>query len=106
MEILVPVVIVTIAIGLLLVFLRRPNVVRPPDNPTAPKPDLAKSVPARDDPLNKLPDDLNIDMSVGGKRLTFKGNKKIGWTMTRGQRQTTISPEFMRRWSSRRARIR
>ncbi len=97
MEVLVPIVIVTIGIGLLLVFLRRPTVVRPPDNAAATKPDPAKLATTREDPLNELPDDLNLDMSVGGKRLTLKGNKKIGWTLTRGQHQTTVSPEFMRR---------
>jgi hypothetical protein len=95
MEVLVPVVIVTIGIGLLLVFLRRPTVVRPPTDTSAPK--SPTSTPTSNDPMQKLLDDMNIDMSVGGKHITLKGNQKIGWTLIDGLDKTTIPPEILRR---------
>jgi hypothetical protein len=94
MEVLVPIVIVTIAIGLFLLFLRRPTVVRPPTDISAPKP---ASTPKSSDPMQEMLDDMNIDMSVGGKHITLKGDKKIGWTLTDALGKTTISPEIMRR---------
>ena|SRR5438105_2909020 len=94
MEVLVPVAIVTIAIGLLLVFLRRPTVVRPPTDISAPKP---TSTPKSNDPMQAMLDDMDIDMSVGGKHLTLKGNKNIGWTLIDGLDKTTIPPEVLRR---------
>ena len=94
MEVLVPVAIVTIAIGLFLLFLRRPTVVRPPTDISARKP---ASTPKSNDPTQEMLDDLNIDMSVGGKHITLKGDKKIGWTLTDALGKTTISPEIMRR---------
>ena len=94
MEVLVPVVIVTIAIGLFLLFLRRPTVVRPPTDISAPKP---ASTPKSNDPMQEMLDDMNIDMSVGGKHITLKGDKKIGWILTDALGKTTISPEIMRR---------
>src|SRR6202022_2302464 len=94
MEVLVPVVIVTIAIALFLLFLRRPTVVRPPTDISAPKP---PSTPKSNAPIQEMLDDLNIDMSVGGTHITLKGDKKIGWTLTDALGKTTISPEIMRR---------
>lgn len=94
MEVLVPIVIVTIAIGLFLLFLRRPTVVRPPTDISAPKPAFT---PKSNDPMQEMLDDMNIDMSVGGKHITLKGDKKIGWTLTDALGKTTISPEIMRR---------
>jgi hypothetical protein len=94
LEVLVPIVIVTIVIGLLLVFLRRPTVVRPPADISAPKP---TSTPKSHDPMQAMLDDLNIDMSVGGKHVTLKGNMNTGWTLTDGLEKTTIPPEFLRR---------
>src|ERR1700716_82048 len=94
MEVLVPIVIVTIAIGLFLLFLRRPTVVRPPTDISAPKP---ASTPKSSDPMQEMLDDMNIDMSVGGKHIILKGDKKIGWTLTDALGKTTISPEIMRR---------
>jgi hypothetical protein len=94
MEYLVPIVVVTIAIGVLLVFLRRPTVVRPPTDVSAPKP---SSTPKSNDPMEKMLDDMNIDMSFGGKQIIIKGSKETGLTLIRGLDKTTLSPEFLRR---------
>ena len=47
--------------------------------------------------MQEMLDDMNIDMSVGGKHIILKGDKKIGWTLTDALGKTTISPEIMRR---------
>jgi hypothetical protein len=94
MEVLVPIVVVTVAIGLLLVFLRRPTVVRPPTDIGAPTP---TSAPKSKDPMQEMLDSMNIDMSVGGKHISLKGNAKIGWTLIDGLDKTTIPAEVLRR---------
>src|SRR3982074_1773979 len=95
MEYLVPIVVVTIAMGLLLLILRRPTVVRPPGDDTAQKAVPPRGAATSDDPMNEIPD-LNIDMMLGGRRITLKGNKTTGWTLMRGLDQTTVSPELLR----------
>src|SRR6267143_1370470 len=97
MEVLVPVVIVTIGIALLLLFLRRPTVVRPPGDDMALKSGAPKAASKSSDPMKEIPDELNIDMVLGGKHVTIKGGKEIGWTLTRGLDKTSLSPEILRR---------
>ena len=96
MEVLVPVVIVTIAIGLLVLFLRRPTVVRPPGDDMALKSGAPKAVSNSSDLMKEIPEELNIDMSLGGKHVSIKGGKEIGWTLTRGLDKASLSPEFLR----------
>lgn len=98
MEVLVPIVIVTIAIGLLLLVLRRPTVVRPPTDSSAPKTDTPTVTPAGDDPMQEILSELKADKPiVGTKRITIvTRNKQIGWTLTGGSEKTSLSPGELR----------
>jgi hypothetical protein len=93
MEYLVPIVIVTIAIGLLLVFLRRPTVVKPPTNATTPK--TSSSTPTNDDAVEKILKDLKVDIPSDGKGhvtiLKGKGGGEIGWAVTRRTKNISLS---------------
>jgi hypothetical protein len=92
MEVLVPIVVVTIAIGLLLLFLRRPTVVQPPTNATAVTGGPSKTLSTNEDAMQAILDELKVDVPPGGKRVTlFKGNKEIGWTVTRRMKKTSFS---------------
>jgi hypothetical protein len=97
MEYLVPVLIVAVGIGLFLVFRRRTTVVQPPTNAGGSKTD--PPAPARrTDPMEEILNELNADMAVGGtKRVTIlKGNKQIGWTVTKKTKDMVFSPEDLR----------
>jgi hypothetical protein len=96
MEYLIPIVIVIIGIGLLLLFLRRPTVVRPPSDATTPKTDAAKVGSVGDEPLKDFAGEMQMDIALGGKHITVKGSK-AGWTMTRELGQTSGSGEIVRR---------
>jgi hypothetical protein len=98
MEVLVPIVIVTIAIGLFLLFLRRPTVVRPPTDPGAPKTGVPTVVPRNDDAMQEILSELKADLPLDGtKRVTIlKGSKQIGWTVTRRVGQGPLSPDDLR----------
>lgn len=96
MEVLVPIVVVAVGIGLLLLFLRRPTVVRPPSDPTAPPPDAAKGASASVNALKDFPDDMKMDITLAGKHITVQGSK-AGWIMTREIGGSSVSPEILRR---------
>lgn len=93
-----PVVIVAILIGLLFVVLRRPAVVRPPTDTSAPKGNAPTATPGSDDPMQELVSELKTEMSNGAtKRVAIlKGNKIVGWTVTRQSKQISLSPEDLR----------
>ena len=93
MEYLVPIVIVTLGIGLLLLFLRRPTVVRPPTSLPSAKTD-AMAAP-NSETLQEILGDLTAQMPPGQtKRVTIlKGNKQVGWTLTRRLDNTSLSPD-------------
>jgi len=94
----VPIVIVTIAIGLVLLFLRRPTVVRPPTDPSAPKTSASTVAPGTDDAVQEILSELKADLPPDGtKRVTIlKGNKQIGWTVTRRVEHGSLSPDDLR----------
>jgi hypothetical protein len=98
MEVLVPIVIVTIAIGLFLLFLRRPAVVRPPTDPGAPNTSAPTVVPRTDDAMQEIMSELKADPPPDGtKRVTIlKGSKQIGWTVTRRVEQASLFPDDLR----------
>jgi hypothetical protein len=98
MEVLVPIVIVTIAIGLFLLFLRRPTVVRPPTDPGAPKTRAPTVVPRTDDAMQEILSELKADLPPDGtKRVTIlRGSKQIGWTVTRRVEQGSLSADDLR----------
>jgi hypothetical protein len=90
MEVLVPLVIVTIGIGLLFVFLRRPQVVTPPSNVAAPTPDASKMT-LRGDDLQEILKELKDTPPDGVKRVAImKGDTQIGWTVTRRVKHTSF----------------
>jgi hypothetical protein len=95
MEYVVAIVIAAIAIGLLILFLRRPTVVRPPTTAAPAKPDAVTAAPKTDETLQNIIGELATEMPPGdGKRITIlKGNKQIGWTVTRRVTQSSLSPE-------------
>jgi hypothetical protein len=97
MEYLVPIVIVTLGIGLLLLFLRRPTVVRPPTILPPAKTDAMAE--ANSETLQEILGDLTAKMPPGQtKRVTIlKGNKQIGWTVTRRLDNTSLSPDDLRK---------
>src|ERR1700686_1714875 len=98
MEVLVPIVIVTIAIGLVLLFLRRPTVVRPPTDPGVLKTSAPTATQTTDDAMQELMSELKADPPPDGtKRVTIlKGSKQIGWTVTRRVEQGSLSPDDLR----------
>ena len=98
MEIVVPIVIVTIAIALVLLFLHRPTVVRPPTDPSVLKTSAPTASPTTDDAVQELMSELKADLPPDGtKRVTIlKGNKQIGWTVTRRVEQGSLSPDDLR----------
>jgi hypothetical protein len=98
MEVLVPIVIVTIAIALLVLFLRRPTVVRPPTDPSAVTTSAPTARPTSDDPLQEILSELKADLpATGTKRVTIlKGSKQTGWTVTRRVDQASLSPDDLR----------
>jgi hypothetical protein len=97
MEYLVPIVIVTLGIGLLLLFLRRPTMVRPPTTLPPTKTD-AMAAP-NSETLQEILGDLTADMPPGQtKRVTIlKGNKQVGWTVTRRLDNTSLSTDDLRK---------
>src|SRR5205807_8858210 len=84
MEYLVPIVIVAIGIGLLLLFLRRPTVIRPPTTAPAAKSDALAATP-KGETLQEVLGELTADMPPGDTQRVriVKGNTQIGWTVTR-----------------------
>ncbi|HKV31950.1 MAG TPA: hypothetical protein VJT14_13140 [Candidatus Dormibacteraeota bacterium] len=98
MEIVVPIVIVTIGIGLVLLFLRRPTVVRPPTDPSVLKTSASTATPTTGDAMQELMSELKTDLPPDGtKRVTIlKGNKQIGWTVTRRVEHGSLSPDDLR----------
>jgi hypothetical protein len=95
MEYLVPIVIVTIAIGLVLLFLRRPTVVRPPTNASDPKTNAPTTASTTDDPIREILSELNAGMPPGASKSgsILKGNKQIAWTVTRRLKQTSLTAD-------------
>ena len=95
MEVLVPIVIVTIGIGLLLVFLRRPTVVRPPGDSTAPKTNAPTVAHGSDDAMRQILKELKTDMASGGTSQVkiMKGKGEVGWMVTRRLGQTSVSAD-------------
>jgi len=98
MDYLVPIVIVAIGIGLLILFLRRPTVVRPPTTTTSAKTDAPTAAPRSDDPMQEILSELTADMASGGtKRVKIlKGKGEIGWTVTKRLDQGSLSPGDLR----------
>jgi hypothetical protein len=98
MEVLVPIVVVTVAVGLLLLFLRRPTVFRPPTDSTAPKTNAPMVTLAGEDPMPEILSQLKADMPPGRtKRITIlRRNKQIGWTVTARSDRTALSPGELR----------
>jgi hypothetical protein len=98
MEVLVPVVIVTIAIGLFLLFLRRPTVVRPPTDPGAARTSAPTVVAGNDDAMQEILSELKADLPPDGtKRVTIlKGSKQMGWTVTRRVERGSLSADDLR----------
>lgn len=97
MEILVPVVVVAIIIGLLFVVLRRPAVVRPPTEASVPKANETASSLKSDKVIEEIFNELK-DTPDGTKRVTImKGKNQIGWAVTRRVGQTSLSPDDLRR---------
>jgi hypothetical protein len=96
MEVLVPVIIVTIIIGLLFVVLRRPTVVRPPTEAGAPKANETASALKSDKVIEEIFKELK-DTPDGTKRVAImKGKNQIGWAVTRRIEQTSLSPDDLR----------
>ncbi len=93
MEILVPVVIVTIAIALLLLFLRRPTVVRPPSNAASPRTDASTSAAKSDESMREILKELKMDVPSDGKAhmKILKGKGEIGWAVTRRMKDISLS---------------
>jgi hypothetical protein len=95
MEVLVPIVIVTIGIGLLLVFLRRPTVVRPPGDSAAPKANAPMAAQGSDDAMRQILKELKTDMASGGTNQVkiMKGKGEVGWMVTRRIGQNSVSAD-------------
>jgi hypothetical protein len=93
MEILVPVAIVAIVIGLLFVVLRRPKVVQPRTKAKTPGSGLPASAPKGDDPIEQILSQLNTDLPSDGKAHVqiLKGKEGIGWTVTRRMKGISLS---------------
>ena len=93
MEILVPVAILAIVIGLLFVVLRRPKVVQPPTNAKAPGSGPSAAAPKSDDPMQQILSQLNMDLPSDGKAHVqiLKGKEGIGWTVTRRMKGISLS---------------
>ena len=98
MEYLVPIVIVAIGIGLLLLFLRRPTVIRPPTTAPAAKSDALAATP-KGETLQEVLGELTADMPPGDTQRVriVKGNTQIGWTVTRQLDKGTLSPDDLRK---------
>lgn len=94
MDYLVPIAIVTIGVGLLLLFLRRPTVVRLPTTAPPAKADAMAAAP-KSETLQEILGDLTADMPPGDtKRVRIlKGNTQIGWSVTRRLDKTSLSPD-------------
>src|ERR1700737_304732 len=95
MEVLVPIVIVTIGVGLLLVFLRRPTVVRPPGDSTATKTNVPTAAHGSDDAMRQILKELKTEMVPGGTNQVkiMKGKGEVGWMVTRRLGQTSVSAD-------------
>jgi hypothetical protein len=90
MEVLVP-----IGIGLLLVFLRRPTVVRPPGDSAAPKANAPMAAQGSDDAMRQILKELKTDMASGGTNQVkiMKGKGEVGWMVTRRIGQNSVSAD-------------
>jgi hypothetical protein len=97
MEVVVPLVIVAIIIGLLFVVLRRPAVVRPPTEASGPKANETASALKSDKVIEEIFKELK-DTPDGTKRVTImNGKNQIGWAVTRRLEQTSLSPDDLSR---------